>query len=232
MKKQILTSLLALALAGPAAAQGYSYGRPGADSFGDGAFSTSRDHNMYYGLRLGLGLGRVGSDDDRLDGNSMKAGINVGGVIGFQLSPSAPVYLETGIYYTQKGGRGYTYSTDASGMTVKDKFTFALNYFELPIVAKYFFEVGDELTVQPFFGGYFALGAGGSVKDYADRKEYASFSDEYFKRFDGGLRLGCGVQYQVVYLEAVYDIGLSNISHDTFQSSHTGCLSFNVGVNF
>lgn len=226
MKKELFATALALALAATASAQGYDYGRSG----GRPAFFDTK--NMYYGLRLGLALGRVGSDDERLDGSSMQAGLNLGGVIGIQLSPSAPVYLEAGLLFAQKGGKGYAYHVDADGKNVKDKFTFDLNYLEVPIVAKYFVELDDGLTLQPFFGGYLALGVGGSVKDYYDHKEYTSFSDEYFKRFDGGLRLGCGLQYQVVYVEALYDIGLSNISHDSFRSSHTGCLSFNLGVNF
>lgn len=226
MKRHFLALLAAVCLAQNVSAQG-GYGEPYRR---DNSFHSS-EHNLYYGLRLGLALGRVGSDDEKLDGSSMRAGLNVGGVIGVQLSPSAPVYLEGGLFFSQKGGKGYHISTE-NGVTSQSKFTFKLNYFEVPIVAKYFIEVDDEFTVQPFLGGYLALGAGGSVKDYKGRHEYASFSDEYFKRFDGGLRLGCGVQYQVMYAELLYDIGLSNISHDTFLSSKTGCLSLNLGVNF
>ena len=57
-------------------------------------------------------------------------------------------------------------------------------------------------------------------------------SDDGFQRFDGGLRLGCGVGYDLFYVDLTYDIGLSNICHDTFDTSHNGSLSLNFGVNF
>lgn len=238
MIRKILASLLCLLLAAPLSAQRYS--------FGGSTSSWLDEHSHYYGLRLGLALGHLSGKTPNLESRSMKAGVNVGGVFGVQISPSAPVYLETGIYFAQKGGKGTIYE-DADGNPIyktdpktQEKtlapggmdLTISVNYLEIPIVAKYFVELDDDLTVQPFFGGYLALGIGGTVKDYLNEVEYTSFSDKYFTRFDGGLRLGCGLQYQVMYAELAYDWGLANISHDTFKSSHTGCLSFNIGVNF
>lgn len=48
----------------------------------------------------------VNSDDRYLDGGTAKMGLNVGFVAGFQLAPSTPVYLETGLSYKEKGGKG------------------------------------------------------------------------------------------------------------------------------
>ena len=53
-----------------------------------------------------------------------------------------------------------------------------------------------------------------------------------FSRFDGGLRLGCGIEYEFLYGELAYDIGLANISHDYFDTSHTGAFFVTIGVNF
>lgn len=217
-KKRFFTALLGFALTMPMFAQ-YGY-------YSSRSYTVSRqgeDNEIYYGLRLGLALGTVNSDDPMLDGGSMQAGLNIGGIIGFQLSPSAPVYLETGLFYTEKGGKGY-YD--------KKKFTFDLNYLEVPIVVKYKYEIDDDLSIQPFAGGYLALGVGGKMKNYGERTASSSFSDDYFKRFDGGLRLGCGVEYQMLYADLAYDFGLSNISHDIFESSHNGCFYINCGVNF
>ena len=38
--------------------------------------------------------------------------------------------------------------------------------------------------------------------------------------------------YDLFYVDLTYDIGLSNICHDTFDTSHNGSLSLNFGVNF
>jgi hypothetical protein len=34
------------------------------------------------------------------------------------------------------------------------------------------------------------------------------------------------------YVEAGYDVGLANISQDSFDSAHTGTLFANIGFNF
>ena len=215
--RKVLLAVVAFMMAVPSMAQ---YVAPFNSSY-------TEEHNVYYGLRLGWALATVNSDDDRLDGGSVRSGINIGAIIGFQLSPVAPVYLETGLYYTGKGGNG---KVDGN------KFTYDLNYLEMPIIAKYKYDVDGRFGVQPFAGGYVACGVGGKVKDYGtsvdDRAVYSSFSGDFFKRFDAGIRIGCGAEFQMIYAEIAYDFGLVNICHSDFDSSHTGCFYLNFGVNF
>lgn len=184
---------------------------------------TDSGMGVYYGLRLGLGISTVNSDDASLDGSDAQSGLNVGFVAGLQLSYSTPLFLEGGLYYTEKGGKG-TYSDK--------RFTYDLNYLELPVVVKYQYFASNDVAIQPFFGGYVACGVGGKVKNFGDRKAESSFSSDYFQRFDGGLRLGCGLSYQSLYMDLTYDIGLANICHDYFDTSHNRCFYINVGVNF
>ena len=100
------------------------------------------------------------------------------------------------------------------------------------MVLKYKIDVDRSFSVQPFFGGYMSLGVAGKIKDFGQRHAYSSFDDEGFKRFDGGIRVGCGVQYDFLYAEMGYDFGLANISHDYFDTSHTGTFFATLGVNF
>ena len=44
--------------------------------------------------------------------------------------------------------------------------------------------------------------------------------------------MGCGVAYDMFYADLTYDVGLANICHDEFDTSHNGCLTLNFGVNF
>ena len=44
------------------------------------------DVNTYYGLRFGLSASHVSSDAPDLNGSSSKTGLNVGAVVGMQLS--------------------------------------------------------------------------------------------------------------------------------------------------
>ena len=228
-----MTFLLSILLAVPMMAQSRYHirypSRPTPSAHTDGSTYERRSwqrglHNdTYYGLRVGLALSSVSSDDPYLDGSGLTTGVNMGVVAGFQLAPSAPIYFETGLSYTEKGGRGHYNGS---------KFTYDLDYLEVPLLLKYDYLTSPDLSVQPFIGGYMACGVGGKVKDFGHRQAVSSFDDEFFKRFDGGLRIGCGFQFSHLYAEVAYDIGLSNICHDSFSSSRNGCLQLNCGVNF
>ena len=184
-------------------------------------FASEPDH--YFGFRVGLSASHVNSDDRYLDGGDTQTGLNIGAVAGISLTPRAPLYLEAGIAYIEKGGKG-TYE--------RKHFTYDLNYIEVPLVLKYRAFVADNFSIDPFFGGYLACGVGGKIKDFGDRKAESAFSDDAFRRFDGGLRLGVGLSYDLLYVEAGYDFGLANVCNDTFDTSHNGCFFANVGVNF
>ena len=211
MKKLIL-SIMTIVLSIPAMAQSYMTTE-----------DYKKEYLYYYGLRLSMNLSTVSCDDSYLDGGDIQAGLNIGALVGFQLSPQAPVYLESGLFYTEKGGKGKNQGK---------KFIYNLNYLEVPVVIKYKFDVDGDFSVHPFAGGYMAWGIGGRIKNYGDRETYKTFCEDNFKRFDGGIRLGCGFEYQILYGEMAYDLGIANIGHDDFGSSKNGCFSINFGVNF
>ena len=228
MKRLIITTLTVAALLMPAKAQDYQYSRyynhdTGRLDYGrhDSGLGTG---NMYYGIRIGPAFSFVNSDDPELDGDDWHTGLTVGALVGLPLSQSIPLYIEAGLQYTEKGGK----QRRDSGK----KKVYNLNYIEMPIVVKYIYPVTEHITLHPFFGGYLAYGINGRIKDYETRKTCQSFSDSKFQRFDGGLRLGCGIGYDLFYVDLSYDIGLSNICHDNFDSSKNGSLSLNFGVNF
>lgn len=179
--------------------------------------------NTYFGLRFGLSASSVHSDDQYLNGSGVQSGYNIGGVVGFQLSYFAPVFFETGLSYIEKGGKG-----SFGG----NKFTYDLNYLEVPLVLKYRHVVASTTAIEPFLGGYLSCGVGGQIRDFGDRAAYGSFSDNNFNRFDGGIRIGCGAAFSMLYAELGYDLGLSNISKDYFDASHNGCFFVNIGLNF
>lgn len=180
--------------------------------------------HTYYGLRVGLNASSVRSEAHALDGHSVKTGLNIGAVVGTQLSYYTPIYLEGGLYYSQKGGK----SDNVGG----DKFTYDLNYLELPVVLKYRHFTTSGVSIEPFAGGYLACGVAGDIKNYGARQAYSSYSDGNFSRFDGGLRIGCGVGYGMGYAEVAYDLGLANVGQSDFDNTHNGCFTVSVGVNF
>lgn len=228
MKKTLLLSLLCMVLALPAMAQSgyYRFGggyQPRVQTVGRHGNEYVAWHRYYFGLRLGLNASHVSSDSPQLDGSSIKSGLNIGFAAGTQLTYRAPLFLESGLYYTQKGGKS------GSG---GEKFTYDLNYLEIPLLIKYKHFVGNQTSIQPYAGAYLAVGTDGNIKDYGHRDAFSSFENGYFKRFDSGIKLGCGVGFNMLYLDASYDIGLANIGQDAFDDTHTGCFTLNVGVNF
>ena len=219
--KRMMIALMSFVLAVPAFAQ---YGRP---HYNRPPVVRAPHHSatdVYYGLRIGPAFATVNSDDRYLDGGSAKTGLNVGAVMGFQVAYRSPVYFEAGLSYIEKGGKGFCDGT---------KFSYSLDYLEVPLVMKYMIDVDRLFSVQPYVGGYLAVGVAGKIKNFGQRQAYSSFdSKEGFQRFDGGIRIGCGVQYDFVYAELGYDCGLSNISRDYFETSRTGTFFATVGFNF
>ena len=232
MKRIYFTVLLSILFILPTMAQHRGGGsRPTPPSRNHSPYSSSNisrwtnyGRETYFGLRLGVAVASVNSDDKYLDGGNAKAGLNVGFIAGTQLTPYVPIFIESGLQFTQKGGKG-----DIEGK----KFTYGLKYLELPIIIKYkYFLDYSDIAIQPFFGGFLSCGVGGKIKNFGDREIQESFSKENFKRFDGGLRLGCGVSFQNLYLDLGYDIGLANICHDSFDTSRTGCFYATIGIDF
>ena len=178
-------------------------------------------------MRVGATFSCVDSEDALFDSNRMRTGLNVAAVAGLSLSRNVPLYLETGLGYTEKGG------TKGRGI---DKMTFNLNYLEVPIVLKYDVSTYGLFGVQPYVGGYLAYGVGGKVKDYGIRNSYSAFGDERpgyprFQHFDGGLKIGCGINLSAFYADFSYEYGLTNISHNSFDETHNSSVLLTVGVN-
>ena len=219
--KRMMIALMSLVLTVPALAQ---YGRP--HYYNRPPAVRTPHHSMtdvYYGLRFGAAFATVNSDDRYLDGGSAKTGLDVGVVAGFQVAYHSPVYFETGLSYVEKGGKGVCEGT---------KFSYSLDYLEVPLVMKYMIDMDHTFSIQPYVGGYLALGVAGKIKDFGHRQAYSSYDKEGFQRFDGGVRIGCGIQYDFVYAELGYDFGLANISQDYFDTSRTGTFFATVGFNF
>ncbi|EGN56245.1 hypothetical protein PRBRB14_06370 [Hallella multisaccharivorax DSM 17128] len=183
-------------------------------------------NDTYVGFRLGMTTATVHSDAAILDGSDPRTGLDIGIVAGTRLTYKVPLYFESGLSYTEKGGKGNYKGS---------KFTYRLEYLELPLVVKYKYALTPDIALEPFAGGYLALGVGGKIKDFGEREAYSSFSGDErasFRRFDGGLRLGCGASFNALYLGLSYDVGLANVGHYDFEDTRTGSLNLNIGVTF
>ena len=210
--KKLITLVLAVLFAAPATAQSNRVNN-------EHYFREKSKVDHYFGLRLGLNIASISSDDLNLDADAY-AGLNFGAVFGFQVIQKTPLWLELGASYSEKGGLARI-----DGERVK----YRMGNIEMPVVLKYNINLG-ELNIQPFFGGFFSWGILGKIKDYRYRESYSTY--DVFNRFDGGIRMGAGAEYQMIYLEAGIDLGVANISKSNYDTAQSRSIFINLGVNF
>ena len=182
-----------------------------------GGFHLDR-RTTFFGIRLGFNTSTIGGD---FDSNS-RTGLNLGFVAGLKCSPSIPLFLESGLYYESKGGKKVTVH-DVPAFT-----KVGMDYLEIPILMKYGIPCTDDLAVLPFVGPTFAVGVAGKVKP----GKYDTFHSDRFSRFDMGIKLGCGVEWNMIYAELGYHFGLANVSDIEDVDAHNGSFFMNLGINF
>ena len=124
--KKFLVSIVAVLLAAPSFAQ-----------FSSGGFELDKE-SVYYGVRLGITSATLTGHD--IDAKS-KIGMTLAGVLGLRVSSTTPVFLESGLYYTERGAKNIGY-----------------NNFEIPLLIKYGIQATDEIAVLPFVGPTFRYG--------------------------------------------------------------------------
>ena len=107
-------ALVGLVTVMPASAQSYrnsryynrNTGRLDYSQRNHSRYGNYSSNPFYIGFRVGPSFSSVSSDNDFLDGSSTKTGLNVGVAAGFGVSPYVPLFFESGLYYTEKGGKG------------------------------------------------------------------------------------------------------------------------------
>jgi hypothetical protein len=171
------------------------------------------DQKSYYGVRLGLNLATL-TGEAPMKFEDTKVGLYLGGVMGFRLSRPLPLFLETGVYYTERGGK-------------KEGTKCTLNSFEVPLLIKYGISTGTPVSVYPFVGPYFSYATSGKFSD-----GNSALSDSRYHHGDMGIKMGWGLDYQHLYLDVSYQLGILNISALPGASARTSNFNVSLGYNF
>ena len=202
MLKKFLIALLGMAATLPAAAQ-----------YNSGNFEANQA-SVYYGVRMGIHSGWLGGDIS----SKSQVGMTIGAVVGLRVVRDEAIFLESGLYYSERGGK-------------QNDGKVHLNYFEVPVLVKAGFAVTDDIVLLPFIGPYFAMGISGqtTVSTSEGTLKYSSYND--FKHFDMGFKLGLGAEYSLFYLELGYQFGVHDVSKNDV-SARTRGLFANFGINF
>ena len=212
--EKIFTAIVAMVLAAPAFAQ-----------FSSGGFELDKQ-NLYYGVRLGLTVADLSGDLAELGDldTDAKVGMTLGGVVGLRVSQSTPLFLESGLYYTERGAKDVGYSN-----------------LEIPLLIKYGIKATDDIAILPFVGPYFARACWGKTKqpkaDGTGSEKVGTFDEDKaftggLKRLNMGFKVGCAAEYNKLYLEVGYQFGVSNIAKKDDWTIRSNAFFANFGVNF
>ena len=190
---------------------------------------SKRDNNrvpdrFHMGLRAGVtGSTLTGDNTDNITGFWFPYG---GIALDFQVAP-IPLFVETGLNYMN---RGYSWEyKDLPGHKETVSYDDA-HSIHFPLVVSYHINIGPNLFLQPFLGGFAAY----NLDDIDKDKDNDSWQDE---RFDYGLRFGLGFNFGRLYANIGYDMGLKNLL-DNEESRHhdysirSGILFATIGFNF
>lgn len=216
--KKIFSAIVAMLLAAPSFAQ-----------YSSGGFELD-ESNIYYGVRLGMTTANLSGDTESPQLESgVKVGMTLAGVIGLRLSETTPVFLESGLYYTERGAKNIGYSN-----------------LEAPLLIKYGIKATEDIAILPFVGPYFSRACWGKTKQYKlgtdgkptnDIEAVGTFDEKKaatggLNRLNMGFKLGCAAEYNKLYFEMGYQIGVTNIAKDDKKSIHSNTFFANFGVNF
>lgn len=204
------------------------------------AMAQTSDRVWSIGPEVGATFFKHGMDDDF--NTDYKAGLTAGGFVTYSIKNTFGFTAK--ILYTEKGMK-----TDEFGVDVAEK----LNYLEIPVLARVFFN--REGTVRPnvFLGPSFGFLTGskwkiddGDYESIEDSEAQELFGDvdsykDVYNTFDFGLSAGLGVNVRVaeqmyLIIDARYTYGFTDIYKNSDGSSNnnqgvavSAGLSFGIG---
>lgn len=190
------------------------------------------------GVRAGLNVSKlaVSAEDMRLS-TGWRTGFHFAVSDQVLLTRKLPLYLETGVDFSSRGGKIALAQYGEVYRTTPRPF-----YLQVPLLVNCHFNVRDLLTIQPFAGIYGGVGLRGRMEfDYLGKEEL--FGDRgMLYRLDFGVRAGVGFTVKRIYLGVSYDIGCMNqfkgtefFGYETRVSEvriQNDCLTVMIGYNF
>ncbi|MDE5787293.1 MAG: PorT family protein [Bacteroidaceae bacterium] len=239
--KKMLLAITAMAFTATSFAQR-------ASSSSSSFFSTEKsDENITFGVRVGMNAANMTSDgigSDFTDNQKARIGFNLGVNVDIPITQS--MYMQTGLYYTQKGTK-WKASETIYGNKYKYTGTWNPGFLQIPILASYRYNFSDNAQLQVSTGPYFAVGVSGKSKEKetyngnTDTDKWPLFGededgDHMLKRFDAGWQIGLGVTIKKFFIGYTFEAGFSNLAHSDWWDDDESIKSrnhmINVGVNF
>jgi len=164
---------------------------------------TTAEAQVHFGVKAGLNMSDFLGDDEVLEGTEPRLGLVAGAFAQFPLSPSFAIQPE--VLYSMKG-----ITSEASAEEVNLEGKIAVNYIEIPVLAKFLVPLQSGLNLSAYAGPAVAFkvseevelaGEGGSIR----------FDTDVFKSTDFGAAFGGTVGAGAFDVDLRYTLGLVNI---------------------
>ncbi len=180
---------------------------------------NAQEKKVTFGLKAGLNLSSVGSEDGDYDNTKTKPGFHAGITLDCAFSPHW--YLLTGLEYTLKGVK--------LELSPKDQ-TVTAGYIQLPISGAFKFRFSEELAILAYAGPYFAYGINGKIKQGSNEQD--TFSDIALKEFDCGMNAGVGLEWKKLCFSLGGEVGMVNIMQKNNDEAQTRNFTLSAGYKF
>jgi hypothetical protein len=171
-------------------------------------------------------------DTDTEARTTFHAGITADFPIGNVLS------FQTGLIYQNRGFKQETSET-VEGITANGTSTLEIVYLDIPLTLKANFEIGS-LSAYAYGGGYVGAALSGQTKVEIDAAGF-SFSDSFdlefgeggmVSRLDYGGLVGAGLQFDSIFVEVSYALGLANIIQDPIDDESVNNRVFAISAGY
>lgn len=176
----------------------------------------AQEKKSIWGVKAGLNISGFWKGDD-LDSKS-KLGYQLGVVYEYRFSRLFALSPE--LIFSSEGMKGYFYDDD---LVAKVKSTVYANYFNLPVMAKFYvlkrlsIDFGPQIGVNVFMHK--------SVEGYGVKMDSEEYHGYHF-----GFGLGATYNYKDIFIQARYNLGLTNVF--TFTPSKDYNFQIALGYKF
>ena len=170
-----------------------------------GAVRAQRLEKNLLGVRAGLELSYIRATGEYVYGTTNpRTGFRLGVSDQVLLWRGIPLYVETGVHFSSRGGR-------FNGVSFRPM------YLQFPLLATWRFRLGERVSIRPYAGVCYDVGIGGKARTpegWDDLFGNAGF----IRRSDLTLRAGAEVSWRRICLSAGFDAGSLDLLRPDYQT--------------
>ena len=193
-----------------------------------GAVRAQRLEKNLLGVRAGLELSYIRATGEYVYGTTNpRTGFRLGVSDQVLLWRGIPLYVETGVHFSSRGGR-------FNGVSFRPM------YMQIPLLATWRFRLGERVSIRPYAGVCYDVGIGGKARTSEGWDDLFG-SSGFIRRSDLTLRAGAEVSWRRICLSAGFDAGSLNLIRPEYQTPllpagierlHSRSFTFCIGYDF